>query len=607
MQNFSIRELRAKGQGKRDGVIEFEDGLNFIFGRSDTGKTWILKSINYLFGSSALPFPSVTGYTSVEGIFETARYGRIKIKRDVGSKTAMVIAESPDIDDGEYSTDYRKNASNYLNDLWLQIIGIDEKVEVPKNNRYERERLSWANIASVFFTDEDEIDSTDSIITKNVLTATALISSLYYILTDDYKKGVDKVLSPKERKASKNAVTSYIDSQIESLENQRMQTASALDQLGAMDVEEKMAELSSEIEFAQEETQGLLEQNSIIAGRIFELQQRRIDIQVLIDRYDALLSQYKADLQRMGFIYEGETAIKSQQRNEHCPFCGGDVNTIDEDNLGAIEAEAKRIASEITVIVATRSEVLDEKAEIEESMKSLAGKGLEVQGMLETRNQEIAKLEADLDRFAEHASLSSRLEYIEQSVHSLGEKRAQVNKRQPAPTEYKAKEEFEALIGSDFDDILNKILETCNFTSGYASWDFSKFDVDINGVAKAVNSGKGYRSFLNSVVSLMLYSYFNSGKAKYKPGFMMIDTPLLGFDEDESLASSPHLKNGLYEYLMRNPGGGQIIVVDNIGTRPDLDFAGMGAKVTVYKKDEADEATYGFLPDWRKVLSKGEK
>lgn len=607
MLNFSVRELRASGPGKRDGIIEFDDGLNLIFGRSDTGKTWILKSINYLFGSSTIPIPSITGYTTVRGVFDTRRFGQVTIKREIGSSKADVTSSSPLICDGEYETDYRKAASFYLNELWLRIMGIDEEVMIPKNENYERERLSWANIASVFFTDEDEIDGSESVVANNPTRKTSITTSLFYLLTGDSKKGIEKILSAKEKTASKEAVTRYIDSQVESLKNERLEIASELDYMGSVNIEEKMAELSSEIDFAQEETQRLLEENSAVANRIFDLQQRKIEVQVLIDRYESLLSQYGADLRRMGFIFEGEQAVKSQEKNEQCPFCGGHVETTDEDSLQTIEAEARRIASEMVLILATKSEVSEERDSLQSSIEALQQRSNEVQGTLDARNQDIAKLEAGLERFARHTTLNSRLDYIDKALEDLGIKRSDVNKKKPSPKKFKAKEEFETQVGDGFDDLLNDILKECGFTSGHAAWDFGSMDITINGIPKAQDSGKGYRSFLNSVISLMLFSYFNSDKATYKPGFMMIDTPLLGFDEDEALSSSQHLKQGLYNYFLNNIGDGQIIVVDNINVRPDLDFEAKGASVTVYRKNEADAATYGFLPDWRKDLRKGEK
>ncbi len=79
MQTFMIEKLRVSGAGKIDGVVEFTDGLNLIQGRSNTGKTWILRCINYLFGNDRRPYTPATGYTEIEGIFKTERYGEINL------------------------------------------------------------------------------------------------------------------------------------------------------------------------------------------------------------------------------------------------------------------------------------------------------------------------------------------------------------------------------------------------------------------------------------------------------------------------------------------------------------------------------------------------
>ena len=55
-------------------------------------------------------------------------------------------------------------------------------------------------------------------------------------------------------------------------------------------------------------------------------------------------------------------------------------------------------------------------------------------------------------------------------------------------------------------------------------------DILIDGESKSEDQGQGYRSFLNSAVAMMLYDYFNRDDVYIKPGFLMIDTPLLGLD-----------------------------------------------------------------------------
>lgn len=72
----------------------------------------------------------------------------------------------------------------------------------------------------------------------------------------------------------------------------------------------------------------------------------------------------------------------------------------------------------------------------------------------------------------------------------------------------------------------------------------------MDGESREEDQGKGYRSFLNSVIALMLYEYFNSDNVFIKPGILMIDTPLLGFDENEDGIQGASLKNGLYQYFI---------------------------------------------------------
>ena len=171
---------------------------------------------------------------------------------------------------------------------------------------------------------------------------------------------------------------------------------------------------------------------------------------------------------------------------------------------------------------------------------------------------------------------------------------------------YHAKQEFEEEVGTGFNVLLNKILKECNYRNvGYAIWDFSTFDILMDGVPKSEDQGKGYRSFLNSVVALMLYEYFNSDDVFIKPGFLMVDTPLLGFDENEDEFGDNTIKNGLYQYFINHQGNGQVIIVDNLNVIPeDIDFKAKGINVVTYHKDEKDGHIYGFMPSWRKDLPK---
>ena len=237
MQSFMIKSLRVSGAGKVDGVINFTDGLNIIQGRSNTGKTWILKCIYYLFSSDTRPYSPLTGYTDIEGVFLTRRFGRITISRKLDKEKVTVVAESKEVEDGEYDTNYKKASLHYLNDLWLRIIGLDETIEVPKTARYARERMSWTNIASVFFADENEIDKSESIVIKDQRYETPLIASLYFLLTGDYKQGIPEITKPEVATAKKKAVIDYIEEQVASLTEKRISYIMQLEELAGLDIE----------------------------------------------------------------------------------------------------------------------------------------------------------------------------------------------------------------------------------------------------------------------------------------------------------------------------------------------------------------------------------
>lgn len=607
MHSFMIERLRVSGAGKVDGVINFTDGLNIIQGRSNTGKTWILKCIYYLFSSDMRPYSPLTGYTDIEGVFLTKRYGRITMSRKLDEEKVTVVAESEEVEDGEYDTNYKKTSLHYLNDLWLRIIGLDETIEVPKTARYARERMSWTNIASVFFADENEIDKSESIVIKDQRYETLLIASLYFLLTGDYKKGIPEITKPEVATAKKKAVVDYIEEQVASLTEKRVSYIMQLEELAGLDIEKEMQELSDHIQAVQQEIKELIEENTAIVRQMAEYQQEDANCRVLLDRYESLISQYKADLQRLDFISKGEQAVKRLPENGVCPFCGGELHPEDDDSyLEAINAEIKRIASELTVIAATENSVREEQEGIRNNIEELQVRRAEVNKALDDKNREIQNYRSGLQRFKDYTTLQTGIDFVNDQLAILGQKKVAELQKQKKPPLYHAKQEFEEEVGTGFNTLLNKILKECNYrNAGYASWDFGTFDILMDGVPKSEDQGKGYRSFLNSVVALMLYEYFNSDNVFIKPGFLMIDTPLLGFDENEDEFGDNTIKNGLYHFFINHQGDGQVIIVDNLNVIPeDIDFEAKGINVVTYHKDEKDGHVYGFMPSWRKDLPK---
>ena len=607
MQTFMIKKLRVSGAGKNDGVVEFTDGLNLIQGRSNTGKTWILRCINYLFGNDKRPYTPATGYTDIEGLFLTERYGEFTFSRKLDENYVHVTSESDEIENGDYATNYSQTSTRYLNDLWLKILGLDETIEVPKSAHYARERMSWRNVASVFFVDEDEISKSASIVIKdNKYEETPLLASLFFMLTGDYKEGVQEILNPQQATARRQGILEYIEERSATLREQRVSYIMQLEELADTDIEKEMQNLTAHIQETQQEINELVDENKAIAQQLAEYQQKDASCRILLSRYESLISQYKADLQRLDFISKGEQAIHKLPSNEVCPFCGGEVHPDEDDSYEeAIKAEIKRIASELTVIAATVKSVQEEQREIQESIEELHCRRAGVNRTLEEKNLAVQDYRAGLKRYRDYTTLQNGIDFVNSQLEALGKKKVSELNPKKNPPLYHAKKEFQEEVGTGFTTLLNKILKKCNYRlGGYASWDFKTFDILIDGEPKSDDQGQGYRSFLNSVVAMMLYEYFNKDEAHIKPGFLMIDTPLLGLDEDEEGLDKETIRNGLYEYLITHQGMGQIIVVDNLNSVPAMDFKARGINLITYHKNERDGHVYGFMPSWRKDIPK---
>lgn len=606
MQAFYIEELRVTGKSVGDAVIRFNDGVNLIIGRSNTGKTWVLKCISYLFGSSNEPFPIETGYTDVEADIYTKRFGRITIKRVIGADTALVTSYNNIIESGEYSTDNRKKSGLYLNDLWLSIIGADRNVMVPKNMYYEREKFSWVNLSSVFYIDEDEISKTGSIILKGDTQETSLIASLIYIYTGDYQKNASRIDKPQIANARKDSVMDFIKNKIDFYTKEKGQISSKLNGISVVDVNGKIEKIEQQIALIQEIIERNIDERSVNIEQESGYLKRENELKILLDRYEDLVSQYKADLKRLELISQGEVAFDVELSEISCPVCGGNIKRDKQNDCYAtVRSETKRIVSEIEMAISIKDEIQLELNDIEKQLNELRAKDSEFETRIEVEKNNLKLISKTLHSYEDILSLSLQSDFIEEQIRTLQGDMKEIDKKSDK-CYYRAKDIFDREIGSKFNAILHNMLVECDFKGYTVVWDKDQFDLLIDGIPKAKSEGKGYRSFLNTITGLLFFNYFNNNGAFIKPGFFMVDTPSLGLDINENGFDGTLLKTKLYRYLLTHDADGQVIIVDNISNVPDLKYEEYGVNVIKYHKDFDENHLYGFLPSWNRDLPKKE-
>ena len=112
MPNFYIKKLIVSGNGNEPSVLEFDEGLNIICGPSNTGKSYILECIDYLFGSDNIRFDRKTGYNNIKIIVDTDN-GSITFDREIDSNKIKVHSNDHRIESGDYRTSGKRISVMY--------------------------------------------------------------------------------------------------------------------------------------------------------------------------------------------------------------------------------------------------------------------------------------------------------------------------------------------------------------------------------------------------------------------------------------------------------------------------------------------------------------
>lgn len=200
-------------------------------------------------------------------------------------------------------------------------------------------------------------------------------------------------------------------------------------------------------------------------------------------------------------------------------------------------------------------------------------------------NLRISEIEKTIEAYRGYIQLSNEVDLIVRYAKGLEQDLTRYDiaeNEEEKAIEYHPKEyfdtEFQTTVSEDMDSILREC-QYLNLTG--ARFNLSSFDIEVNGETKA-SHGKGYHSYLNTVVALAFRNYFHD-HAKYNADFLIIDTPLHGFDEnDTELPDS--MKDGLFKYFVHHLTG-QLIIVENTDHVPsNIDFEVLGANVITFTK-----------------------
>jgi hypothetical protein len=163
MADFYINKLIVKGAGKKDAVAEFDRGLTIISGPSNTGKTTILRCIDYIFGSDNLPFAGATGYDTIM-LFVSTEDGSIQFTRKLESNKIDVVSSDDRVESGTYKARNATKTMESISKVWLALIGIEDDHDIIANENFRPQHLTWRTFLPVILIKERQIERESSIL-----------------------------------------------------------------------------------------------------------------------------------------------------------------------------------------------------------------------------------------------------------------------------------------------------------------------------------------------------------------------------------------------------------------------------------------------------------
>lgn len=163
-----INKLILVGR-KKNYIVPFHNGLNVIYGDSDTGKSSIFNLINYCLGSKKVDMYDELEYNGQYCMLELSLNGKTyTVKRDIFNTNEYVEVYYSDIENMnnvfpyEYSPNYNKEGRDgYFSDFLLQSLNIPliKVKKSPSKIDSEFVRLSFRDIFKFCYIDQDDVGS----------------------------------------------------------------------------------------------------------------------------------------------------------------------------------------------------------------------------------------------------------------------------------------------------------------------------------------------------------------------------------------------------------------------------------------------------------------
>ena len=570
---FFIKSLELCGDEVETVKINFNKGLNVIYGDSDTGKTFIYECIDYMLGASKIPKVSIDeakGYTSsileIESIESQTSY---ILERSL--KGGDIIIKSLD----KVLIVNNQSKQETISDFLLKLCNIENK-KIRKNTTGETENLYFQSLKRLFLVDEVKIIIEKSLIIREEPTYKTKDKNLFkFILSDEDDSNIITLITKNETINKKAKIEVYTEILLE-LKNE-------LPQKNNEDIIEKIKYLDKEIELFEEKHK--IEKNKFeiedekknsLYKEKKELKSELIKLEETLQRSFILNKQYDSDIERLKASIEAGQFFDLFSTSS-CPICNSKINTSQIVNyqtmLTASTNEIKKTIMLKKELIETQKIFNRDKIELSDKLSIKEKNYRELLDKIKNDfNSQLEEISTYLKKISIERATLIEIKVLQEKFNSYTKKQKDIQKiiddNKDKKTNYI---ELSTELFLDINEKMENILKEIKFDREIKVT-YSEKDSDfIIGKQKRGDFGKGYRAILYAVFVISMLEYLRD--KTYQIGFTMIDSPLNPYkknDEDDNYKIDDNLANNFYRYLAKNIKDEQVILIENTPIPNDI-------------------------------------
>lgn len=596
-----LTHLTFIGRGVKPASVEFSPKLTVIAGPTDTGKSFILESIDYVLGRNDLSdIPEARPYSHVL-LGVKFGSGELTLMRPLGD--GKIEAYGRDIRDfptdipdvllaPKHNAKSEKNVSKYL------LAAIEAPHYQVRTNASNKTRgLSFRDIARLCLVSEGKIQDKTSPILSGKYEPATVEKSIYKLFLEGRDDAeLIEAQSPKEKAISRSN-GALLDRVVAKLsEDLSAFPADADEQLERIEV--------SINKFSQLVTEAVAERDATLAEReaarkeLGRLESRLAEIRELVARFDILGEQYKSDIGRLEMVAEGGTLLGLFEP-DICMLCGAGKEHQQAHVDGVVGSEILHEAA-VVEMAKTAGLLMDLEATIA-SMRAEEKDLLQDVHQARLEQQRFNQIVHDQDQVL----LPSRNELSQLSAARVRIQQGMVIREQILRVEglrrsidLEAPETVESMVSkagtsdAEFSARISRLLTTWGVPDTTSARINEDYELIVSGRPRK-SRGKGTRALQHAAFTLALSSYcLAEGRAF--PGFVVLDSPLVTYrqpdpGEDEDIPVS--VADSFYRYLAKDYAG-QAIVLEN--QDPPEDIAAISSIIKFTSRE--NQGRYGFLP-----------